>query len=131
MFAHGINYYLKSVYQSGPRADITKRVSKRMSELNPAPGNEIEHAYLFEYVSHRVARTVPEGAMAFFRTPRGMTGTFLKWTRNTPSNEQAAKRAARELTNIIAEAELHLAAENNNGYGNFSQYLFSRFLCFA
>ena len=123
MFAHGSSYYLKSVFQSGPRADITKSVSKRVSELNAAPGNEIEHSYLFEYVSHRVALTVPEGATAFLRTPRGMTASFLKWTRNTPSVEEAAKRAARELTNIVAEAEAQVSGENNSGYGNISEHL--------
>jgi hypothetical protein len=124
MFVHGRNYHLKSVFQSGPRADTTKSVLKKVSELNSAPGNEIEHAYLFEYVSHRVALTVPEGATAFLRTPRGMTGSALKWTRNTPSAEEAVKRAARELTNIVAEAEAQVSGESNSGYGNFSQFPF-------
>jgi FAD/FMN-containing dehydrogenase len=123
MFEHGSNYYLKSSFQSGPRADITKSVFKRVSELNAAPGNEIQHNYVFEYVPHRVTLTIPEGATAFLRTPRGMTGTSLKWSRNTPSTEEAAKRAARELTNIVAEAEAQVSGEYNSGYGNFSQYL--------
>jgi hypothetical protein len=121
---------MKSVFQSGPRADVTKSVFKRVSELNAAPGNEIEHSYLFKYLSPRVTLTVPEGATAFLRTHHCTTGLIWKWTRNIPSIEEAARRDARELTNIIAEAEVHLSAENNSGYGNFSQYPPSRSLCF-
>jgi FAD/FMN-containing dehydrogenase len=121
MFEHGSNYHLKSVNQSGPRQEITKSVFKRLSELNAAPGNDIQHNYIFEYMPHRVVLTVPEGATAFLRSPRGMTGSALKWTRNTPSTEDAAKRAARELTNIVAEAEAEVSGEkNNSGYGNFN-----------
>ncbi|KAH9955082.1 FAD-binding domain-containing protein [Russula dissimulans] len=122
MFAHGSNYYMKSVLQSGgPQADITKNVFKKLSELNAAPGNEIEHFYLFEYVSHRVTLTVPESATAFARTHRGMTGAAIKWAKGTPSNDEAAaKRAARELTNIVAEAEAQVSREAITGYGNFN-----------
>jgi hypothetical protein len=126
MFTHGSNYHLKSVFQSGPLADVTKSVSKRLSELNGATGNEIQHYYLFEYVPHRVALTVPEGATAFLRTSRGMTGSALKWTGNTPGIDEIAKRAARELTNIVAETEARVSGKDkldNSGYGNFSQYL--------
>jgi len=123
MFAHGSNYYMKSVLVSGgPQPDIAKSVFKKVSELNAAPGNEIEHAYLLEYVSHRVVLTVPEDATAFARTHRAMTGAALKWAKGTPSNEEAAKRAARELTNIVSEAETQLSGEVIKGYGNFSQH---------
>src|SRR5260370_1025383 len=36
--------------------------------------------------------------------------------------EDAARRAARELTNIVAEAEARVSGENNIGYGNISRY---------
>jgi hypothetical protein len=123
MFAHGNNYHQRSVYQSGPRLETTKSVFQRLSELNAAPGNEIQHYYLFEYMPRRVALTVHEGATVYLRTHRGMnlTGSDLKWTRNTPSNEEAAKRAARELTSIVAQAEAQVSGEDNGGYGNFSQ----------
>jgi hypothetical protein len=130
MFVHGSSYYMKSVFQSGPQADITKSVFKRVCELNAAPGNEIEHSYVFKYLPLRVSLTVPEGATAFHRTDRCTTGLIWKWNRNTPSTEEVARRAARELTNIIAEAEAQVSGENNSGYGNFSQYLFSRFSLF-
>ena len=72
--------------------------------------------------------TVPEDATAFLRTLRGMTGSALKWTCNTPGTEDAAKRAARELTSIVEQAEAQISGEtNNSGYGNFSQYLLSQF----
>jgi hypothetical protein len=50
-----------------------------------------------------------------------MTETMLKWTWNTPSTKEAAKHAAQELTNIVAEAEAQISSENNSGYGNLSQ----------
>jgi hypothetical protein len=121
MFNHGSNYYLKSVYQSGPREDITKSVFKKVSELNAAPGNEIQHFFLFEYISHRVLFTVPEDATSYLRTHRGMTACVLKWAQKSPSNEDAAKRAARELTNTVAEPEAQVSGVNNSGYGNISQ----------
>src|SRR5216684_3149898 len=121
MFGHGSNYYLKSVYQSGPRADIIKSVFKKVSELNAAPGNEIQHNYLFEYVSRRVLLTIPVDATALLRTHRSMTACALKWAQKSPSNEDAAKRAARELTNIVVGPEAQVSGENNSGYGNISQ----------
>ncbi len=129
MFGHGSNYYLKSVFQSGSRPDIVKSVFKRVCELNVAPGNEIEHNYLFEYTSHRALLKVPVDATAFLRNDRGTTACVLKWAQKSPSIEDAARRAARELTNIITEAEAQVSGENNSGYGNLSQYHLI-FLCF-
>ncbi|SRR6266403_1785318 len=121
MFGHGSNYYLKSVFQSGPRPDIAKSVFKRVCELNAVPGNEIEHSYLFEYTSHRTLLKLPVDATAFLRSDRLTTVCSLKWTRKSPSIEDAARRAGRELTNIVAEAEAQVSGENNSGYGNLSQ----------
>ena len=93
-----------------------------MCELNAAPGNDIEHSYLFEYIPHRAVLAVPEDATAFLRSRRGTTASVLKWVHKSPSNEDAARRVARELTNIVAEAELKVSGENNSGYGNLGQY---------
>jgi hypothetical protein len=122
MFVHGNNYYLKSVFESGPRPDIVKSVFKDVCELNAAPGNDIQHNYLFEYIPHRRMLTVPEDATAFLRSDRGTTVCVLKWVQKSPSNEDAARRAARELTNIVAEAEAQVSGENNSGYGNLCQH---------
>ena len=113
---------MKSVFQSGPRPEIVKSVFKRMCELNAAPGNDIQHNYLIKYLPHRAVLTVPQDATAFLRSDHLVTGCTFKWTRKSPSVEDAARRAARELTNIVAEAEAHMSGENNSGYGNFSQY---------
>lgn len=121
MFVHGTNYHMKSVFQSGPRTDVIKSVFERVRELNAAPGNEIQHVYMFDYISPRVLLTIPEDATSFLRTHRVMTGCAIKWSRKSPSLEDAARRAARELTNIVAEAEAQISGENNSGYGNFSQ----------
>jgi hypothetical protein len=121
MFDRGSNYHLKSVFQSGPRTDVFKSVFEKVCELNAAPGNEIQYNYIFEYTSPRVLLTIPEDATAFLRTHRVMTGCAFKWSRKSPSIEDAARRAAQELTSIVAEAEAQISGENNSGYGNFSQ----------
>ncbi len=112
---------MKSVFQSGPRLDVVKSVFKRMCELNAAPGNDIQHNYLIKYLPYRAVLTVPEDATAFLRSRHLVTGCTFKWSRNSPSIEDAARRAARELTSIVAEAEAQILGENNSGYGNFSQ----------
>ena len=122
MFVHGSNYYLKSVFHTGPRPDIIKSVFKRVCELNAAPGNDIKHHYLFEFVPDRTALSVPQDATAFLRNNRGTTACLLKWAQKSPSNEDAARRSARELTNIIAESESQVSGEGNSGYGNLGQY---------
>jgi hypothetical protein len=121
MFDHGSNYYWKSVFQSGPRSDTVKSVFKRVCELNAAPGNEIQHNYLFKYLPYRAVFSVPENATAFLRNHRLVTGCVFKWARKSPCVEDAARRAARELTGIVAEAEAQISSENNSGYGNFGQ----------
>ena len=48
--------------------------------------------------------------------------SFPQWARKSPSIEDVARRAACELTSIVAEAEAQMSGENNSGYENFSQY---------
>ena len=121
MFAHGNNYYLKSVNQSDPRPEVSRRLFDRLSELNATPGNEVQHFYVFEYFPHRTVLNLPEDATAFLRSHRTMTGAAMKWAKNSPSIEEAVKRAVHELTSIVAEAETQASGGSNMGYGNFSQ----------
>lgn len=93
-----------------------------MCELNAAPGNDIQHSYLFEYIPHRAVLTVPKDGTAFLRSERGTTACVLKWVQKSPKTEDAARRAARELTDIVAEAEAQVSGEDNSGYGNLGQY---------
>ena len=66
--------------------------------------------------------SVPEDATAYLRNNHLVTLCTFKWARKSPSIEDAARRAARELTNIVADAEAQILGENNSGYGNLSQY---------
>jgi hypothetical protein len=94
-----------------------------VSELNAAPGNQIQHFCIYEYVPHRAVLTVPEGATAFVRPHGGMMGAALKWAKNSPSAEEAARCAAHELMNIVAEVEAQESGgQDNMGYGNFCRY---------
>jgi hypothetical protein len=77
---------------------------------------------LFEYIPHRAVLTVPEDGTAFLRSHRGATVCVLRWAQNSPGNEDAARRAARELVGIVAEAEAQVSGEDNSGYGNLGQY---------
>jgi hypothetical protein len=99
-------------------------VFEKVCELNAAPGNEVLHLYLFEYIPHRAVNSVPEDATAFLRSHRAMTGAAAKWAKNSPSVDEAVKRAVRELTSIVAEAETQLSPSANIGYANFSQFVF-------
>src|SRR5260221_1570860 len=121
MFGLGSNYYRKSVSQSGPRPEVSRRVFDNLSELNGAPGNEVQHFYIFDYLPLRTVLSVPEDATAYLRSHRTMTGAALKWAKNSPSVEEAAKRAVHELASIVAEAETQVLGESNMGYGNFIQ----------
>ena len=112
---------MKSVNQSGPRPEVARRVFDKLSELNGAPGNEVQHFYAFEHYPLRTVLNVPEDATAYLRSHRYFTGAVLKWAKNSPSVEEAAKRAAHELTSIVAESETQVSGESNMGYGNFSQ----------
>lgn len=120
---HGSNYYMKSVFQSNPRFEVVNGILEKLAELNAAPGNEIDHVYLFEYIPHHTVLSQREDATAHLRSRRSMTGCALKWVNNTPSVEQAAKRAALELTDIVAKAEAEASGTetSNTGYGNFSE----------
>ncbi|KAI0249109.1 FAD binding domain-containing protein [Lactifluus subvellereus] len=120
MFAHGSGYYLKSIFQPGPRAELVKSAFKRLSELNAAPGNEIQHFVLFDYIPHHKVLSVPENATSHLRSRCNLMGCAMKWTNNTPGIEQAAKLAARELTNIFIAADSQISDASKTGYGNFS-----------
>ena len=93
-------------------------------ELNAAPGNEIDHGYLWELFPPHTVLTRSEDSTAHLRTNRHTTGCVLKWINNSPGVQQAAKRAAHELTNIVAKAEAEasgMTLESNPGYGNYSE----------
>ena len=117
-YAHGTNSYIKSAFQSKPTFDVVNNLLEKLTELNAAPGNEIEHGYMFELFPTQTVLSRSEDATAHVRSHRYTTGCIIKWMNNTPSVEQAAKRAARELTDIVAKAE---GTEVNNGYGNYSK----------
>ncbi|KAH9035779.1 hypothetical protein EDB85DRAFT_2143531 [Lactarius pseudohatsudake] len=120
-FPHGGNYYMKSAFQSNPRFDVINAVLEKLIELNAAPGNEIDHAYMFEYTPQRTVLTRRDDATAHIRSHRNMTGCVLKWPNNTPSVAQAAKRAAAELVDIVAKAEAQVSGTDiNSGYGNLN-----------
>ena len=99
-----------------------KSAYKRLSELNAAPGNEIEHFLMLDYIPHHKVVSVPENATSHFRTRCNLVGFAMKWANNTPGIEEAAKLAARELTNIFTGADSQISDANKTGYGNFSKY---------
>ena len=99
-----------------------KNLFERVCELNAAPGNEIQHFSLFEYIPHRKVLTVPVDATAHVRSSAAMIACVLKWSSNTPANGQAARLATRELINVVTAADPQLSDAGKTGYGNFSKY---------
>ena len=113
---------MKSRFQSYPRFDVVNSLLEKITQLNAAPGNEIEHTFMFEYISHQTVLSRPKDATAHLRSHRSTTVCALKWANNSPSVERAAKQAALELTDIVAKAEAQVSGtESNTGYGNSSE----------
>jgi hypothetical protein len=120
MYAHGQNFYLKSAFMSEPTFDVVNNLVKKVNDLNAAPGNVLEHGYMLELYSTDTVLSRSEDATSHIRAKRHTTGCMIKWqsSQNTLIVEQAAKRAAHELTDIVVKAE---GVDNNTGYGNLSE----------
>ena len=116
-----MNVYLKSAFQAKPTFSVVSNLFEKLTELNAAPGNEINHGYTFEIFTKHAILSRSEDATAHLRSHRYSTGCVITWFNNTPSLEQAAKRAAHELTDIVTKGE---GTETNIGYGNFSERRF-------
>jgi hypothetical protein len=119
-----MNVYLKSVLGSYPTYSVVSSILEKTLELNAAPGNEIDHGYLWELLPSHTVLTRSEDSTSHVRSNRHTTGCVIKWINNSPGVQQAAKRAARELTDIVAKAEAQASGidlESNAGYGNYSE----------
>jgi hypothetical protein len=122
-----MNIYIKSVLETAPTYSVVNSLLEKTLELNAAPGNEIDHGYMWELFSPQTVLTRSEDSTSHVRTNRHTTGCILKWINNPPGVQQAAKRAARELTDIVAKAEAQASGmdlESNTGYGNYSEATF-------
>ena len=120
-----MNMYIKSVLETTPTYAVVNSLLKKTLELNAAPGNEIDHGYMWELFPPHTVLTRSEDSTAHVRTNRHTTGCILKWINNPPGVQEAAKRAAHELTDIVAKAEAEasgMTLESNTGYGNYSEY---------
>ncbi|KAF8267445.1 hypothetical protein EI94DRAFT_1581127 [Lactarius quietus] len=121
-FAHGMNFYIKSALESNPTFPVVKSLLEKITELNAAPGNEIEHRYMFELFPPQTILCRSEDATSHVRSHRYTTGCILKWMDNKPGIQEAARRAARELTDIVAKAEAQATGthETSREYGNYT-----------
>jgi hypothetical protein len=124
IYAHGMNIYLKSVLESTPTYSVVNSLLEKALELNAAPGNEIDHGYMWELLPSHTVLTRSEDSTSHVRSSRHTTGCVLKWVKNSPGVQRAAKHAAHELTDIVAKAEAQasgMGLESNTGYGNYSE----------
>jgi len=122
-YAHGMNFYIKSVLETTPTYSVINSLLEKTLELNAAPGNEIDYGYMWELFAPHTVLTRSEDSTAYVRTNRHTTGCVIKWINNPPGAQQAAKRAAHELTDIVAKAEAQASGmdlESNAGYGNYN-----------
>ena len=119
-YAHGQNFYIKSAFLSSPTFDVVNNLIKKLNEQNAVPGNVADHGHMFELFPTDTVLSRSEDATAHLRAKRFTTGCVIKWENslNTPIVEQAARRAAHELTDIVAKAE---GVKSNSGYGNYSE----------
>jgi hypothetical protein len=119
-----MNIYLKSVLETSPTYSVVNSILEKTLELNAAPGTVIDHGYVWELFPSHTVLTRSEDSTSHVRTHRHTTGCVLKWVNNPPGVQQAAKRAAHELTDIVAQAEAQASGmnlESNPGYGNYSE----------
>jgi hypothetical protein len=133
-FAHGIKIYARSVLETTPTYSVVNSLLEKTLELNAAPGNEIDHGYLWELFPPHAALTRSMDSTSHVRTNRHTTGCIVTWINSPPGVQQAAKRAAHELTDIVAKAEAQasgMGLESNPGYGNYSECHLALFFCFS
>ena len=121
-----MNVYLKSAFQANPTFSVVNNLFEKLTELNVAPGNEINHGYTFEIFPKHAILSQSEDATAHVHSRSYTTGCVITWFNSTPSLVQSAKRAAHELTDIVAKGE---GTETNIGYGNFSERRFHSVIC--
>ncbi|KAN0132180.1 hypothetical protein V8E53_009946 [Lactarius tabidus] len=122
-FAHGINIYAKSVLETTPTYSVVNSLLEKTLELNAAPGNEIDHGYLWELFPPNAVLTRSVDSTSHVRTNRHTTGCIVTWINKPPGVQQAAKLAAHELTDIVAKAEAQASGmdlQSNPGYGNYN-----------
>ena len=117
----GNNYYLKSVDQLKPDAQIGKDVAEATWKLCAETGQHI--TYIFEFWNLEKINKVPIEATAFQRTPRLSSVVNIQYKEDTPEQLAVARKSAETLTAIVTAAE---GNENvNNGYANYSMFLFT------
>lgn len=114
----GANYYLKSVDQLRPDAQIGKDVAEATWKLCAETGQNI--TYIFEFWNLEKVNKVPVDATAFQRTPRLSSLVTIEYKGDTPEQLAVARKSAGILAKIVTAAEGD--GNVNNGYANYSGF---------
>jgi len=112
----GNNYYLKSVDQLRPDAEVAKKVAESVYSLSRE--HSIHITYIFEFWNLNKINTIPVDATAFQRSPRLSSVANIQYSHDTPEQLAIVRKAAEHISNIVTSVEGN--ANLNNGYANYN-----------
>ena len=115
--AHGGNYYMKSVFVSGPQPDITEDILSHLDALTEK--HKLRMLFNYEFFPIKKVLSVPIEATAYVRRPRLSTMVFVSWDNDSSDKLADVRLAATELLNLALSAENKISPAENTGYGNY------------
>jgi hypothetical protein len=109
---------MKGIRATKPRVEVAQKILHTIVELTEnRPDFSINCA--FEYIPQAKACSVPDDATPCTRLPYNNILCTIRWPENTAENLKFAKDAARELVNMVLEANVELTTAENTVYGNY------------
>ncbi|KAH9989517.1 hypothetical protein BJV77DRAFT_963876 [Russula vinacea] len=119
IFSHGSNYHLRVFSSLVPSPKSRRAFARGFLSSMRRPGTKSNTA-TYSSTSLTASCSPSRGRDRFSPHPSGNDGVRFEMDQEYTWIEDAAKRAARELTSIVAQAEAQVSGEDNNsGYGNF------------
>ena len=121
---HGKNYYLKGVFTTGPIPSHAPALFNRLMEI--CDTQKLNITLMFEYIPIQKVLSIPNDATAHIRGKRVSAVAFCTWDEGGKERLDEVRAAARELVDMILEAEKEINeidVNTNTGYGNYSKIL--------
>ncbi|ETW78593.1 hypothetical protein HETIRDRAFT_419847 [Heterobasidion irregulare TC 32-1] len=115
--APGSNYYMKSVFVSGPQPDVAEDILSHLDTLTEK--HKLRVIFIYEFFPVNKVLSVPTEATAYVRRPRLSTMVLVRWDNDGSDKLADVRLAATELTNLALSAENKVPPAENTGYGNY------------
>ena len=123
--APGSNYYMKSIFVSGPQPDVAEDILSHLDTLTEK--HKLRMLFIYEFFPIKKVLSVPTEATAYVRRPRLSTMVLVRWDNDGSDKLADVRLAATELTNLALSAENKVPPAENTGYGNYSTCFPRRF----